>query len=273
MKIEARVAGSQPMIVNWYKDDKEIFSSDRYDITFKSNMAVMVIKSSSTSDSGTYTCKVTNEAGSASCQVLAHISGAFFFFQHCMHFLLTVVNLSSAIGQSVNYCRYVDIILTQPFYSFIMVCVYYFHDAERKVPPSFDLPLKPVTLNEGETLSLSCHVRGTPPLKIEWMKDRRELKSSANTKITFVDGTATLVLLNVSKTDAGDYLCKATNEAGSEFCKSRVTIKGISFLTHVCSATCTVCSFLVFTYTSLYIWSVCYCMCYRELYPTIKFQV
>lgn len=78
MKIEARVAGSQPMIVNWYKDNKEIFSSDRYDMTFKSNTAVMVIKSTSSSDSGTYTCKVSNEAGSASCQVSAHITGAFF---------------------------------------------------------------------------------------------------------------------------------------------------------------------------------------------------
>ncbi|KAF7709182.1 hypothetical protein HF521_016032 [Silurus meridionalis] len=170
MKFEARVAGSQPMIVNWYKDDKEIFATDRYEMTFKSNMAVMVIKGSSSTDSGTYTCKVTNEAGSASCQVSAHITA-------------------------------------------------------RKVPPSFDVPLKPVTLNEGERLALSCHVRGSPPLKIQWMKDRRDLTSSATTKITFVDGIATLEMPNVSKTDAGDYLCKATNEAGSEFCKSRVTIK------------------------------------------------
>lgn len=114
-----------------------------------------------------------------------------------------------------------------------MVCVLNFHDAERKVPPSFDLPLKPVTLNESETLLLSCHVRGSPPMKIQWMKDRRELTSSASTKITFVDGTATLEMRNVSNTDAGDYLCKATNEAGSEFCKSKVTIKGISFLIYV----------------------------------------
>lgn len=90
MKIEARVAGSQPMIVNWYKDDKEIFSSDRYDMTFKSSMAVMVIKSSSISDSGTYTCKVTNEAGSASCQVLAHITGdCMHFCTLCKHFTLS----------------------------------------------------------------------------------------------------------------------------------------------------------------------------------------
>ncbi len=84
-----------------------------------------------------------------------------------------------------------------------------------------------MTVTEGEKLTLSCHVRGSPPLKIQWMKDRRELSSSENTKITFVDGTATLEMIHVSKTDTGDYLCKATNEAGSEFCKSKVTIKGI----------------------------------------------
>lgn len=106
--------------------------------------------------------------------------------------------------------------------------VLHFPNAEQKVPPNFDLPLKPVTVNEGETLSLSCHVRGSPPLKIQWMKDRRELTSSATTKVTFVDGTATLEMAHVSKSDAGDYLCKATNDAGSEFCKSRVTVKGIS---------------------------------------------
>lgn len=90
-----------------------------------------------------------------------------------------------------------------------------------------------MTVTEGETLTLSCHVRGTPPLKIQWMKDRRELSSSENTKITFVDGTATLEMIRVSKADSGDYLCKATNEAGSEFCKSKVTIKGI-----VCVCVC-----------------------------------
>uniref|UniRef100_A0A3B1IZL8 Ig-like domain-containing protein n=1 Tax=Astyanax mexicanus TaxID=7994 RepID=A0A3B1IZL8_ASTMX len=98
----------------------------------------------------------------------------------------------------------------------------------QKLPPSFDLPLKPVTVNEGEALSLTCHARGSPPIRIQWMKDRRELSSSSSTRITFVDGTAALEMSRVTKSDAGDYLCKATNEAGSEFCKSRVTVKGIS---------------------------------------------
>lgn len=102
-----------------------------------------------------------------------------------------------------------------------------FLNAAQKVPPSFDVPLKPVTVADGEPLTLSCHVRGSPPFKIQWLKDRRELSSSQKTKITFVDGTATLEMVSASKTDAGDYLCKATNDVGSEFCKCKVTIKGI----------------------------------------------
>ncbi|KAA8578946.1 hypothetical protein FQN60_006038, partial [Etheostoma spectabile] len=57
------------------------------------------------------------------------------------------------------------------------------------------------------------------------MKDRRELKSSGNTKITFVGGTACLEISPVSKSDGGDYLCKASNASGSDFCKARVTVK------------------------------------------------
>lgn len=79
IKIEARVAGSQPMIVNWYKDGDEIFSSDTYDVTFKNNIAALFIKSSRCADSGTYTCKISNEAGSASCQASVHVTGILMF--------------------------------------------------------------------------------------------------------------------------------------------------------------------------------------------------
>lgn len=94
--------------------------------------------------------------------------------------------------------------------------------------PTFDAPLEPVTVKEGEKLSLKCHVLGSPPLKVQWMKDRRELKSSRETQITFVDGRACLEVAAVSRSEEGDYLCKASNAAGSSFCKARVTVKGSS---------------------------------------------
>lgn len=75
VKIEGRLSGSQPMTVNWYKDGSEIYSSDYYDISFKNNVALLCIKKSQSSDSGAYTCKATNEAGSATCQTTVKISG------------------------------------------------------------------------------------------------------------------------------------------------------------------------------------------------------
>lgn len=75
VKIEGRVAGSQPLTVNWYKDGTEIFTSDCYDVTFKTGLAVLCIKKSQLSDSGTYMCKVSNEAGTASYEVSVKITG------------------------------------------------------------------------------------------------------------------------------------------------------------------------------------------------------
>lgn len=98
--------------------------------------------------------------------------------------------------------------------------------SEAKKPPVFDVPLKPATVDVGEKLILRCHVCGSSPLKIQWMKDRKELTPSSSTRISFSDGTACLEISTVSKLNAGDYLCKATNEAGSEFCKAKVTVKG-----------------------------------------------
>lgn len=75
VKIEGRVSGSQPLNVTWYKDDSEIHSSDKYDISFKNNMAMLGIKGSATSDGGVYTCEASNDAGKTSCRVSLTISG------------------------------------------------------------------------------------------------------------------------------------------------------------------------------------------------------
>ncbi|KAJ8416945.1 hypothetical protein AAFF_G00328230, partial [Aldrovandia affinis] len=77
VKLEARLSGSQPIGVSWFKDNSEIYSSDNYEISFKSNLAVLVIKKGQLSDCGTYTCKATNEAGATSCQVSVAITGKF----------------------------------------------------------------------------------------------------------------------------------------------------------------------------------------------------
>lgn len=79
MKLESRVSGSQPLSVSWYKDNREIGNSDIYDISFKSNTAVMCLKNATVADSGVYTCSASNEVGTASFQVVVNITGSQYF--------------------------------------------------------------------------------------------------------------------------------------------------------------------------------------------------
>ncbi|KAI4788748.1 hypothetical protein KUCAC02_035660 [Chaenocephalus aceratus] len=146
--MEGRVSGSQPISVRWFRGGSEILSSDQYDVSFKSNVSVLCIKSSRVTDSGSYQCRASTRRGSPAA--------------------------------------------TSPWGS------------------------KPQTVDEGEKLSLRCHVVGSPPLTISWMKDRKDLTSAGSTKITFSAGTASLEISPASRHDAGDYLCKASNDGGKK---------------------------------------------------------
>lgn len=75
LKLEGHVSGSPPLSISWYKDNKEIFSSTNCEMSFEGNDAVLCIKKSQPSDSGTYTCRASNEAGTASYNVVISIAG------------------------------------------------------------------------------------------------------------------------------------------------------------------------------------------------------
>uniref|UniRef100_A0A667X6Z9 Ig-like domain-containing protein n=1 Tax=Myripristis murdjan TaxID=586833 RepID=A0A667X6Z9_9TELE len=67
VKMECRVSGSQPLTITWCKDDREIYSSDKYDISFKNNMAVLCVRDSALSDTGEYTCVAKNAGKEITC--------------------------------------------------------------------------------------------------------------------------------------------------------------------------------------------------------------
>lgn len=61
--LECRVAGSQPMVISWYKDNKEIHSGDKYKSDFSESTASVTIFGLDQSDSGVYICRAANDAG------------------------------------------------------------------------------------------------------------------------------------------------------------------------------------------------------------------
>lgn len=73
-------------------------------------------------------------------------------------------------------------------------------------PPSIsDLPPNTV-IQEGKNVTLYCNVTGNPSPKITWTKDG---------SVKVLSGAERFIILNVTRQQAGDYVCTARNGMGT----------------------------------------------------------
>ncbi len=97
----------------------------------------------------------------------------------------------------------------------------------------------------GSTAKLRCEVKGKPIPKIEWLRNGevdqinicfvnkqkffvlQSLAIESRIQQTYDDDVATLVIKKVKLEDNGEYICRATNDEGSDTSSAQVTIKGI----------------------------------------------
>lgn len=95
-------------------------------------------------------------------------------------------------------------------------------------PPKFvmKLDLTKLVLN-GSLATLECKVTGSPEISIRWYKNETEVSSDDKYQMAFIDSVATLQISICCVEDSGDYICQASNEAGSDRCSCLVTVKGL----------------------------------------------
>ncbi|KAF7658577.1 hypothetical protein LDENG_00010770 [Lucifuga dentata] len=78
-----------------------------------------------------------------------------------------------------------------------------------------------VTLNKGQTLALSCHAQGTPSPVISWTANNSPHPGAAIDET----GRSSLIIENMTMSDAGTYVCIAENSVGSIRALSFVRIR------------------------------------------------
>lgn len=78
----------------------------------------------------------------------------------------------------------------------------------------------------GDAVTLECRIAGTPVISVAWFKDDGKLRKSNSCSVDFADGVATLKLFKSTKSDRGEYICKAENRVGSASTSCSVTVKG-----------------------------------------------
>lgn len=92
--------------------------------------------------------------------------------------------------------------------------------------PSFIKVPQPVEGLKGKDVSLYCEMSGTAPFQITWFKDRKPLMESRKYKMVSEGSSATLHIIGIEPSDAGEYECKVSNSVGSDTCQTSVKLRG-----------------------------------------------
>uniref|UniRef100_A0A3B5BAW9 Ig-like domain-containing protein n=1 Tax=Stegastes partitus TaxID=144197 RepID=A0A3B5BAW9_9TELE len=74
-RLQCTVKGSPELHIHWFWNERELSDGDKHKISFKNGVATVEIMSLVVTDSGSYTCEVSNNAGSESCSTLIAVKG------------------------------------------------------------------------------------------------------------------------------------------------------------------------------------------------------
>lgn len=74
--LKSAFTGSAPLVVKWFREEKELFTGGRCFIKKDASSSSLEVNSVKPSDSATYTCQVSNDAGKVDCTAVLFVKGA-----------------------------------------------------------------------------------------------------------------------------------------------------------------------------------------------------
>lgn len=75
VQFKALVKGSTPLQIKWFKDSQELLSGANRSVWKDDTSSVLELFSARTSDSGNYTCQISNDVGTATCKAALFVKG------------------------------------------------------------------------------------------------------------------------------------------------------------------------------------------------------
>lgn len=194
------IRGTPPFKVGWFRGARELVRGDRCNIYFEDTVAELELFNVDISQSGEYTCVVSNNAGQTSCMTHLFVKG-----------LLKCI--------CPSYFLYTDI-----FVFLLCLIAMLCHSPE---PATFVKKLSDHSVEPGKPIILEGTYTGTLPISVTWKKDGFNITPSERCSIVTTEKTCILEILNSTKRDAGQYSCEIDNEAGRDVCQALVSTLGV----------------------------------------------
>lgn len=198
------------MQIEWFVNGHSLLAGSRFKTTYDFGYVSLDIIGAYSEDSGIYTCKATNNKGTASTSGSLRCIGSKSMYLDTQHpqgisGLEAVEETEAALA--ARYSRQTS-------------------KPETQYPaPIWTVPLQQeFHLGETQPLRLEAQVepKEDPNLKIEWYFNGVVLKHGSRFKMSSEFGFVTLDLIEVYERDQGIYTCKASNRAGEAFTSTTV---------------------------------------------------
>ena len=96
-----------------------------------------------------------------------------------------------------------------------IVMEFFVSPSAKEGPPAILMALSDTVATSGRSLSLQCHIKGSPAPMILWRKDGKMIGNTKDFKQTYQNNIALLNIQEVMEQDGGCYECVARNSFGA----------------------------------------------------------
>lgn len=186
--------------MTWFKNGQRIRDSNRMETSHSNQQASLKIRNTTTEDSGHYTLLAENPQGCT-------VSSAY----------LAIESSSDQVDQSPQYVQQREALRTVQTESMPSggPAVSEGPDAGKALAPNFVRTCTDREVTEGKMTRFDCRVTGRPYPEVTWYVNGYQCVNDATHKILVNEsGNNSLMITNVSGSDAGVVTCVARNKAG-----------------------------------------------------------
>ena len=194
--------------VEWFHNGKPLQTGHRFRTTYDFGFAALDILTVYGEDSGEYTCRATNQLGTAQSGIALTVQPRSSIINETQH--EGALEKLHYLESDSRYKRKSD------------------DDQFISEKPQFGRPLRNANVIEGTPVHLEATLTpvNDPTMKVEWYCNGRPIPQGHRFKTTYDFGFVALDILYAHAEDTGTYMCKAKNAVGEAVTTSAVNVTG-----------------------------------------------